>query len=312
MTSLPFQSPGQTSAQQSAALPSSALDGFLSNTLTSAAAASRLASSVTNSKDVDIALCHVWSLIFSAAALTTDHHHLLIDLLRTICVLPSANLDNSHSTPEDHAKSESHVTSKDSSQLIWASLPNFGSQWRDTHDMLYAWRGGGLSGEKERLVNDPAAVPLGVQYVNFSAFSAKLLARFPNHIDIVWGFLACRDALEMKRESWDKTSGAGKARRELLSPAEVFAVDVSAAAQWILHTGTLLFAVKNSDISDYWAKALEKQTDYWEGAPGFSHERWKLWHQRFLELEKQEDMGKEVKTLAKMAVAEIERSTKEI
>jgi Protein of unknown function (DUF3632) len=312
MTSLPSESPGQTSAQHSAAFPSSALDSFLSNTLTSAATASRLTSSVTNSKDVDIALCHAWSLIFSAAALTTDHHQLLIDLLHTIRALPSAKLDNSLSTAEDHASSESHVSSKDSSLLIWASLPNFGSQWRDTHDMLYAWRGGGLSGEKERLANDPAAVPLGAQFVNFSAFSAKLLATYPDQIDIVWGFLACRDALEMKRESWDTTSRAGKARRELLSPAEVFAVDVSAAAQWILHTDASLFTVENSDISDYWAKALEKHTDYWKGAPGFSHERWKLWHQRFLETEKQEDMGKEVKILVKRAATEIERSIKEI
>ena len=180
------------------------------------------------------------------------------------------------------------------------------------HDMLYAWRSGGLSGEKERLINDPAAVPLGVQFINFSAFSAKLLATCPDHIDIVWGFLTCRDALEVKREGWDKTSGAGKPRRELLSQAEVLAVDVSAAAQWILHTGASLFMVKNSDISDYWAKALEKQTDYWQGAPGFSHERWKLWHRRFLELEKQEDMGEEVEVLAKTAAAEIKRSIKGI
>jgi Protein of unknown function (DUF3632) len=310
MTALPSESPFQTSAQHSAA--SSALDEFLSNTLTSAAAASRLTSNITNSKDVDTAPCEVWSLIFSAAALTTDHHHLLIDLLHTIRALPSATLDNSHSTIEDPTVFESHISPKDSSQLIWASLPNFASQWRDTYDMLDAWRGGGLHGEKERLANDPAAVPLGVQFVNFSAFSARLLAAYPDQMDIVWGFFACRDALEMKRERWDTTSGTGKKRRELLSPAEVFSVDVSAAAQWILHSGASLFIVDNSEIPDYWAKGLEKQTDYWKGAAGFSHGRWKLWHQRFIELEKEEDMGKEVKVLAKKAAAEIERFIKDL
>jgi Protein of unknown function (DUF3632) len=310
MTALPSESPVQTSAQHSAA--SSALDEFLSNTLTSAATASSLTSSITHSKDVDIALCIVWGLIFDAAALTTDHHQRLIDLLHTIRALPSTTLENSHSTTEDHATFESHVSSKDSSQLIWASLPNFASQWRDTHDILDAWRGGGLHGEKERLANDPAAVPLGVQFVNFSAFSARLLAAYPDQMDIVWGYFACRDALEMKRQRWDTTSGTGKTRRELLSPAEVFAVDVSAAAQWILHSGASLFVVDNSEIPDYWAKGLEKQTDYWKGAPGFSHGRWKLWHRKFIEMEEEEDMGKDVKVLAKRAAAEIERFIKDL
>ncbi|KAL9121732.1 MAG: hypothetical protein Q9187_001713 [Circinaria calcarea] len=285
---------------------SSTLDSLFSQTLSPTATASLLTSSVSNSANINEALWHLWGAVFSAAASTPRHHAPLIDLLHAIRDIPSLEPSPPRSNGQD-LTSSSTTSPEASSRLNWRSLPRFGAEWRSKHDMLRAWRDSGMSGEKERLANDPAAVPAGVQFVNFCEFSAKMVAARFEQVETVWGFIACRDALENGK--WEEQGAARSGGRALLSPAEVYALDVSVAAQWVLHAADVLFTVGNSGLSDYWAKALEVQTEFWKGAPGFSRGRWELWCKRFRWAEEQGELGEESRVLAGKAAAKIEGLT---
>jgi Protein of unknown function (DUF3632) len=76
---------------------------------------------------------------------------------------------------------------------------------------------------------------------------------------------------------WEEQDEPALFRTPLMSPAEIYAIDVSAAAQWVLHAGAVLVGVKNSDIEEHWARGLAEQTELWKGEPGHSRERWVLW-----------------------------------
>jgi Protein of unknown function (DUF3632) len=280
--------------------PSSILTRLFSNVISPTAAASALASSALESQNVGDAVWYIWEAIFAAAATKPEHHALLIDMLQAMSAMPDVEPNaTSTSTSDTQAQPKSH----------WFSLLRFGALWRDKHDILESWRDGSLNGEKERLANDSAALPAGVQYVNFNAFSAKLVALRFEQVSRIWAFYACRDALE--RGVWEEQGEPALFRAPLLSPAEGYAIDVSAAAQWVLCAGAVLVEVNNSDIEEHWARGLAQRTELWKGEPGYSRRRWGLWSQRFRWVEEQEEWGEEVKVLAGKAAAEIDRLLKE-
>jgi Protein of unknown function (DUF3632) len=290
--------------------PSSILNRLFSDVISPTTAASTLASSAVESQNVGDAVWYIWEAIFAAAATKPEHYAPLIDMLQAMSAMPDVE---PNATPSTDQQPTSTSTSTSNTQAPpeshWFSLLRFGALWRDKHDILESWRDGSLNGEKERLANDSAALPAGVQYVNFNAFSAKLVALRFEQVSKIWAFYACRDALE--RGGWEEQGEPALFRAPLLSPAEVYAIDVSAAAQWVLCAGAVLVEVNNSDIEEHWARGLAQRTELWKGEPGYSRGRWGLWSQRFRWVEEQEEWGEEVKVLAGKAAAEIDRLLKE-
>ena len=106
------------------------------------------------------------------------------------------------------------------------------------------------------------------EWINFNSFAARLL----NHDMVSWFTLtvwSLRDALE-------------KNPRECLLDC-----NVAAAAQWIIHSGEVLFSFLEDDEAEsetdrYWTGPL------WKGKDTLSVSRWKFWKQRFSEISDKE------------------------
>lgn len=127
------------------------------------------------------------------------------------------------------------------------------------------------------------------EWVNFNSFAARLL----NHDMVSWFKLAVwslRDALETPpREN-------------------LFDCDVAAAAQWIIHSGDLLFSVLEHDEEEpeadrFWSGPL------WKGKGLLSVPRWGFWKHRFSEISEQETgQTRSAAGTARMKMDEIEQS----
>ena len=122
----------------------------------------------------------------------------------------------------------------------------------------------------------------GQKWINFSAFSARLVTAKLAALDTVWGFFAIRDALEVEDQS-----------------PQLLNTDACAAAQWILHAGKAIYQIKNSDMSSW---NIGEKTALWTGGPGFSRQRWALWKERLHRVEQLKTSSEEAKVLVRKAM----------
>lgn len=127
------------------------------------------------------------------------------------------------------------------------------------------------------------------EWVNFNSFAARLL----NHDMVSWYRLTV----------WSLRNALEKPPRE-----DLFDCDVAAAAQWIIHSGVLLFSELEADDAEpvtgrFWPGPLWE-----EGRSVLSVGRWKFWKQRFEEIsEKETGPTKSAAEMAKLKMDEIER-----
>ncbi|KXJ97051.1 hypothetical protein Micbo1qcDRAFT_155805 [Microdochium bolleyi] len=141
---------------------------------------------------------------------------------------------------------------------IWKDLPVLGPALREKLD---------VPGESR---DDKEQDKLNVEWVNFHAFAARLMAA--NVTDLSTHALwMLRDALEQELEA-----GSKEANREVLT-----------ATVWIEYAGPLLFEKvlwnPNPTLGDE-DKRMLKAGPLYKGGPGLSSDRWLFWMKRFEEV----------------------------
>jgi hypothetical protein len=147
------------------------------------------------------------------------------------------------------------------------------SHWQDTHSYYYTWR-------TLRASSSPANLTGAQQWINFTTFSARLVQHGDEmamqQIGIT-GFFDLRDALE----TTVGTRAMNLPTNTLVTPEQSLEEDAVTAAQWVTSAGSKLLHLHNDFVGNVWYKGLSKNTDLWDGEPGFSQARWKFWADRF-------------------------------
>ena len=99
------------------------------------------------------------------------------------------------------------------------------------------------------------------RYQNINSFFAHLFLKSKNFYDLEYGIVRIREALERRTADLD--------------------AEVPVAAQYFIITGKEIYYRTNS--RDAFPSALpvdDTKSDLWNGADGFSLERWSFWKQR--------------------------------
>lgn len=239
-------------------------------------AISGLASTDFTQRDASWSL---WCLLFDAAAEIPESHQKLIPLLLEL-------------------QTHREVLQQTSAQTDGAAtfFDKLGFVWRDRRDVYYAWRDGSTGPWKNAVTSYPEDTRSRPdrKWVNFNAFSAKLLAASTvvGAEFIIFALVDLCNTLECKPEQYysdfrARTSRLGGA---VLSPEQSLATDVLAVAQWaihpgskLLHQGIKLFEGDEDDAAEQEQRhrMMASDTDLWEGASGFNTDRWAFWKSRF-------------------------------
>jgi hypothetical protein len=274
-------------ALQSQAEP---LRELLSGNTSADKAAARIASDGFGRED---AAWQLWAITFDAAAELPDTHAALLDLLvalRKLCDFSTSRTDDAAATN------------------VAGWLNQFGSNWRDRDDILLARRDG--SYDKANAAEQQPSARSHEKWINFTCFSAKLLAvRFPSAATALYALAALQDALEREPSDYYRDYEAHKAkasayRSASLEPQEMLAVDVTAAAQWILHAAPVVRG--ESERPERFTRSLPAKAGLWKGDARFSPERWAFWKERFQALAEREDLGQDTRAIAKEAADRME------
>lgn len=204
----------------------------------------------------------VWQLLFFAATELPQYHDALVDVLCGIA--QTANPD-----PQGPA----------SNRLMGNIWPDWGDHFErlNTHRHL-----------RQKYDFEPVIRMDGQKkFFNFTTFSAKLInkdgATFVDGIG-VFGFFELRDLLEKVPE---KDFEGELFDEQVNSVSQACSADLEAVCQWIIVGGRSFRAMENSNMEGF-ERGYGMPTDFWQGAPGISEERWALWRDRLQELSRED------------------------
>lgn len=248
-----------------------ALRDLLSGTTSLQAAAERFASSELVNED---AAKRLWMVFFEVAADLPHKHSVLVEFYLAL-----------HGLARDSCSENGRAAS----QLT----RTFERYWHEAHDILWASR-----------------VDEGVRWVIFNAFLARLLGARLNMALIMFGFVTIRSVLETREPA--RTLGLRflidrHGKGHLTREKEDISLLICAAAQWIIHSGQVIFQTENGMVPQAWTWTLTQSTDWWRGSPGFSRKRWDFWKWQLWCMAKRKKLSKLAKSLACQAVAEMIR-----
>ena len=142
------------------------------------------------------------------------------------------------------------------------------------------------------------------KWINFNAFSALLTAANLGGVALAWALFTLRDALEVQPET-------PKSRIEAPTHGKrvyVYSIDITAAAQWLIHAAKTIFHADNGMIDDHWKSALADETELWKGEFGFSRGRWDLWKAQLQAVERVVGVSDEAKEAAVRALANMDKA----
>ncbi|KAF4534434.1 uncharacterized protein LTHEOB_3242 [Lasiodiplodia theobromae] len=213
----------------------------------------------------------LWHLIYAAAAELPEHHAALVNLLLAL-------------------QSRNQQTQPSPAPALASWLTLFGPTWRARLDALRAAREDGFD-RAARFDADGKKLPReGDMYVNFHAFSARLLgAGFAPDArgmlrDAAWKALA--GVLEREVEGYD--GGIVREGRFEIEKLVLFWLDVWAGVQWVVFAGEEVRGGEGQKgQQEGESGGLLEVNGLWKGAEGFSEERWGFWRERlrgFLEV----------------------------
>lgn len=259
-------------------------------------AAAHLVTNVTTSADPVSEIWRLWDAFFRAvvaSASTYGPHLAFLDALRA---QPPTQPTNVAARSDEEIQLKNYTQTD--GQLHWSKLPGFGWQWRDVHDVLEAhrdWDSVHASGPSD----DPAANALGISggeyYLRFCRFSAAFLkaTNGKDQVHPVEVFYICRNVLESK---------GPKPRKEeahRLTAEQLWALDVHAAATWLLDGGRALWETDHKYLREHWGKSLDWKTELWPREDGLTPERWRLWKERLRTLSNEDGcLNEETRALA--------------
>ncbi|KAB2568993.1 hypothetical protein DBV05_g12331 [Lasiodiplodia theobromae] len=220
----------------------------------------------------------LWQLIYAAAAELPEHHPALVDLLLA--------LQSRHQTQPSPSAAEQHAPNP--ALASWLTL--FGPTWRARRDALWAAREDGFDRAAQFDADGKKLLPReGDMYVNFHAFSARLLrAGIAPEVrgmmrEAAWEALA--GVLEREVEGYD--GGIVRERFEIETMV-LFWLDVWAGVQWVVFAGEEVRGGEGQKGQQEGERVgLLEVNGLWKGAEGFSEERWGFWRERlrgFLEV----------------------------
>ncbi|KAJ5374778.1 hypothetical protein N7517_006784 [Penicillium concentricum] len=243
----------------------------LSSVPTPAETAAQLVNSVTTSSDPAHALWELWDAFFTAVVASPTSHDSLLAIIDTLHAQPPAQLNL-------RARSSLGSYTGADGKLHWQTLPLFGAQWHDVHDILEAWRDwdGVRSGAGDNSTVSASSNSGDEYFLRFCVFSAALLkaTKGKGEVHPIWVFYACRDVLECEGPQPRQP----KAHR--VSSEQVWALDVRVAAVWMRDGGRSLWETDYDELRWHWAAALDYQTELWPREDGLTRERWRLWEER--------------------------------
>ncbi|THY25863.1 hypothetical protein D6D01_04826 [Aureobasidium pullulans] len=238
------------------------LDALFHRKISAEHAAERLVGSVDLRNSTQDGAWRFWNLLFHAAASLPDHVDVLVQFILAIRQVEAS--------PEGLNKL---------TQFLWSS-------WGDAHSFYYTWRT--LDSSKSDL--SPDNLTGADRWINFTSFSAKLVQHgdemFMRECGIQ-AFFDIRDALETTLIIHANTLLA----HSITSAEESLSTDIEAAVYWIIHASSRLQSVSNESFESGWSRGLSKKTEFWDGEPGFSTDRWMFWMQRFETLAKENFMS---------------------
>jgi len=239
--------------------------------------AAHLVTSITTSPDPAHALWTLWDAFFTAVVTSSTSHDPHLALLDALRAQPPTQPNNVPSRSDAERRLRSYTGAD--GKLQWQTLPRFGAQWRDVHDILEAWRD--WDGVRESSAKDNSTASTLINsgdkyFLRFCRFSAALLkaTKGKSEVHPIWVFYACRDVLE----SQGPQSGQPKAHR--MTPEQMWALDVRVAAIWMRDGGRALWEADHEELRHHWAAALDDKTELWPREDGLTRERWRLWGDR--------------------------------
>lgn len=239
--------------------------------------AARLVTTVTTSSDPAHELWMLWDAFFTTVAISSTSHLPLLALCLAIkAQLPTQpNNVPAASDAEQKLRSYTHTDGK----LHWATLPRFGAQWRDVHDILEArrdWKHVRTSDAGNGGIASASSCSGDELFLHFCAFSALLLKTTEGRSGVhpIWVFYACRDVLECEGLENYQPNMHGT------SLEQVRALDIRIAAMWLRDGARALWETDYGELRRHWATALDEKTKLWRRDDGLTRQRWQLWGQR--------------------------------
>ncbi|THX09189.1 hypothetical protein D6D13_06137 [Aureobasidium pullulans] len=152
-------------------------------------------------------------------------------------------------------------------RIHWSLLPGYHSQWRETYDILEAWRDwDGVRASGAPSLDCPVATYF-LRFCNFSAAGMRATNAERQEALTMCVFNACRDA--------------GPHR---ISSDQLWALDVRVTATWLRDGAQTLWETDSEALRRYWAAALEEETELWPRKDGLTKERLRLWLDRIRSL----------------------------
>lgn len=115
-------------------------------------------------------------------------------------------------------------------------------------------------------------------------------------------FHTCRNVLE------SKGSEPRKEEAHRLTAKELWALDIQAAATWLLDGGCALWETDYNYFRKHWAETLDWKTERWPREDSLTPERWQLWEERLRALSKEDkSLDNKIRAMA-MEAADVIKS----
>ncbi|KAI4644794.1 uncharacterized protein J4E78_009613 [Alternaria triticimaculans] len=149
----------------------------------------------------------------------------------------------------------------------------------------------------------------GDRWVNYNVFTAKLATSGYDNGYFMFGFFCLRDTLEKERESREdeveKHIRPFSLERSAIGADDVLNYDLIAAADWVVTGASHMYRLGNSIFVEGLERGIAVKTDFWNGEPGLSSGRWRLWQSRFEYFAEEPYVKEGVRVLCKAAVVAI-------
>jgi hypothetical protein len=149
----------------------------------------------------------------------------------------------------------------------------------------------------------------GGRWVNYNIFTVRLATSGYDNGYFMFGFFCLRETLEKERESredeFEKHIRLSFLERSAIDADNLLNYDLIAAADWVVTGASHMYRLGNSVFGEGLERGMAVKTDFWNGEPGLSSGRWRLWQSRFEHFAEEPYVKEGVRVMCKEAVVAI-------